>query len=520
MSELVKPHIVMTPRDHERENLVELTKALMLKLGFAWWPWHDELIGLISELEYVNGRWQPYYSRADVILPRQTGKTLVLLCYMIAAALKYRLRAVSYTALATSGAIDILANKLKQPLYDAFGEGKEGVIFNHSTSRPGIHFGINEEFGQQTVHILSSSDKAGRGQSPHMLIFDELLEETNSKRITTLVPSLSQSLFKQIIYSSTAPKAHSTVLHGRRNRALAKLEKFKETGNPEDLGRTAYFECRAEDFSDPLSDKAFMQANPSLYEHDPGPDRIVTLSSIKADFEDFEESVDDWCNEYLGMPIFPEDDSNSHVIDPAIIEEHTDESLTIEHPTILAVSSDVEHSTYHVVEASKVGNKVALNYAATFNLLPEVTEYLQERSQLDSVLYIATVNGASIVSPHEMYASTYVINKNQTPQCSTIFQRDLLLGKMVIAGDSQSLIDSCTQAQKHQTAGDDAFTYRNKSDEHDCSLLKAHLYAYFVAERQGIKEYNTPLNQEDFDKEMQEILSQAEAVYLMETSNV
>lgn len=149
---------------------------------------------------------------------------------------------------------------------------------------------------QRRILFKARQSNAGRGPSPQVIVLDEAFDCAPSA-IGSLAPSLTAQRNPMILFSSSAPKASSLLLHDLAKRA--------EEADPED--RLLYIGWRARGDVDPESIESITKVSPSLGLG------LVTLESIKANKKLLRRFPGEFEREHLGVAELPDDDQDGPI---------------------------------------------------------------------------------------------------------------------------------------------------------------------------------------------------------------
>ncbi len=239
-SELRCPPAWGTPRDHSRATLGPAIGLCAAGLGKRLMPWQQHVADVVGELDPLTGRLA--YREVRVIVPRQSGKTDLILAEAIHRSIGWGIRQHTiYTAQTRIAAkkkweeehlFQLLQSDIYAPLVDGHyktGMGSEQLTWdNHST------WGIE-----------SVKDESGHGSTLDMGVIDEAFARPDAGVEQAMRPAMVTRANAQLWIVSTAgkfgesPYLYAKVLDGRDR---------IESGN---RGRVAYFEWTAATPDDP-----------------------------------------------------------------------------------------------------------------------------------------------------------------------------------------------------------------------------------------------------------------------------
>jgi hypothetical protein len=215
-------------------------------------PWQRLVADIGGELIVLDdGQLVPAYRDVVVTVPRQSGKTTLILSWMIQRAHGWgKPQRIAYSAQTGNDARKKLVEDwepLLRPRLKRFGMGRilkgmgnEAVPFRNGSR----------------IVLLASAEDSGHGKTLHLAVKDELFADKDFRRDQALVPAMSTVDDAQVLTSSTAGTDASIPL----NALVARGRQAIADGRTEGI---AYFEWSADeddDLEDPGSWWSFMPA--------------------------------------------------------------------------------------------------------------------------------------------------------------------------------------------------------------------------------------------------------------------
>lgn len=222
-------------------------------LGTPFMPWQQLVADVGLELvEAHNGLLVPAYREIIVTVPRQNGKTTIVLSWELDRALNWKLRQrIVYTAQTGNDA----RKKLLEDQVPMIEESRLASVIKNVRRVNGSE-GINFKGGSQ-LDVLASGKAAGHGRTIGLGVVDEAFDDTDDRREQAMLPAMATILDAQLLVVSTMGTDESTYLNRKvdagRDAAL----------NDSDQGEIAYFEWSAPedaDIDDPRVWEACMPA--------------------------------------------------------------------------------------------------------------------------------------------------------------------------------------------------------------------------------------------------------------------
>jgi hypothetical protein len=238
-----------TPRT-DRETLGHEVAAVAEQLGQSLMPWQRQVADVATELQ--PGTRIPAYREVVVTVPRQSGKTTLMLAVEVQRCLRWPgAPKVIYSAQTGSDSrrklLDDQVPLLKSsPVWAAVKSvyragGREAILF-----RPGSR-----------IDVLASNEGAGHGRIVDLAVLDEAHDDVDDRREAAVTPAMA-----------TRPAAQLLVISTAGTEASAYLRRKVDTGrdavvNGETEG-IAYFEWSAEDDADPDDPAVWRACMPAL----------------------------------------------------------------------------------------------------------------------------------------------------------------------------------------------------------------------------------------------------------------
>jgi hypothetical protein len=238
-----------TPRRPERRNRGREIAAIAKQLGQPLMPWQQLVADVASELDEATGL--PAFREVVVTVPRQSGKTTLVLAYELHRALMWgRAQRIAYTAQTGFDARRKLIDDqapilLGSPLSAAVekvqkAQGNEAIVFRNGSR----------------IDVLASSESAGHGRTLDLPILDEVFADADDRREQALLPAMSTRPDAQLFVVSTMGTEASTYLNRKVETGRSAVVEGLASG-------IAYFEWSAEvdaDIDDPDTWRSCMPA--------------------------------------------------------------------------------------------------------------------------------------------------------------------------------------------------------------------------------------------------------------------
>lgn len=232
-----KPMIATPKRD--RPNQAASILGIMQALGTPAMPWQREVIEVATE--QIDGR--PAYRTVILGVPRQCGKSSLLLGILIAAAAAGRRRSV-YTAQTGFDA--------KRKLVDDWSPLLERSVLGSQIAR--VYRAAGQEAimfrNQARIEVMANSLIAGHGRTiDGAAVIDEAFADSDDRREQAMIPAMATKASAQLWIVSTAGTEESVYL--RRKVALGR--QAVEDGLDRDIAYFSWGAAEDADIDDPAT---------------------------------------------------------------------------------------------------------------------------------------------------------------------------------------------------------------------------------------------------------------------------
>jgi len=211
-------------------------------------PWQADVVNVFGETEGGT----PSYRELVLTVPRQSGKTTLILAIMLHRAIYYgKPQRIAYTAQTGHDA--------RQKLLDDFVPIIERSPFANLVER--VYRANGDEaiiFGNASrIEVLRNSISAGHGRTLDLAIIDEAFADEDDVREQALLPTMATKKDAQIVVVSTAGTERSLYLKRKVDQGRAASE--ADTGEG-----IAYFEWSANPDDDPYDREVWARCMPAL----------------------------------------------------------------------------------------------------------------------------------------------------------------------------------------------------------------------------------------------------------------
>ena len=238
-----------TSRRADRRTLGGEVARIAEQLGQPLMPWQRLVADVGLE---VDDDGKPFYREVIVTVPRQSGKTLLTLSWMLQRVLRWPgVQKVAYTA---QSGLDARRKILDDhvPLLQA---SPLSVSVSRVLRRAGNEGVIFKTGGR--IDVLASNESAGHGRSLSLAVLDEAMADQDDRREQAILPAMATKADAQVLIVSTAGTDSSVFLRRKVNAGRAAAVEDAGSG-------IAYFEWSAPDDIDAGDESAWWACMPAL----------------------------------------------------------------------------------------------------------------------------------------------------------------------------------------------------------------------------------------------------------------
>lgn len=239
-----------TPRSPGRETRGGQVARIGELLGQPLMPWQRLVADVGCEVDSKTGL--PAYREVIVTVPRQNGKTTIVLAFELERALLWpTFQRIAYTAQTGQDARKKLLDDQvpvieRSPIGSAIDRvmraaGNESVWFKNGSR----------------IEVLATTESAGHGKTIDLAILDETFADIDDRREQALLPAMTTRAAAQLVMVSTAGTDASAFLRRKVDAGRAAVEAGLTTG-------IAYFEWSAPDGANPDDPATWRACMPAL----------------------------------------------------------------------------------------------------------------------------------------------------------------------------------------------------------------------------------------------------------------
>lgn len=286
---LTCPPRYATLRNFDRPTYGGKVAKIAAALGTPLMPWQRYVADTALEIEPTTGL--PAYRKIGCTVPRQSGKTSLILPVCVHRGMAWQRQRIVYAAQSGTAAREkwedehveaLQASKLAPRVRIRKANGREAIIWKATRSIHGI---------------TTNTEKAGHGKTLHLGMADEYFAQVDDRLDAAWSPAMVTVASAQRWWFSTAGTSKSVPMNREKERG----RELVLAGGPT---RTAYFEWSAADGADHTSPLTWRGCMPALCPT-PGPcscspvwRHTVSEDTIQAELESLElaEFLRAYCN--------------------------------------------------------------------------------------------------------------------------------------------------------------------------------------------------------------------------------
>lgn len=470
-----------TPRNLSRKTYGHEAAKIAERLGTPHMPWQRTVADVALEINSDTGMLQ--YRTIVITVPRQSGKTTLLLSLMVHRALGFGVRqSIVYTAQTQKAArkkweeehVHALNTSPFKGLYKVrYGMGTEQITWSNGSRHS----------------LTAPTEKAGHGETIDQATIDEAFAQEDNRLEQALRPAMITRAQPQLYVVSTAGTARSLYLKGKVDNGRSRLDAGLLDGS------TAYFEWSAPNDADPEDPATWMACMPAL-------GHTISIDAIRSDYEDMALAefrrayLNQWSDEIpeLWLVISEQDWLAVEDLESIIPEQNKlafglDFTPERSFGTIVAAGLN-EDSKLHLEITSSETTDLFDHRPGTAWMIPRMVE-LHKRWNPCAVVIQANSPAGSLIPELEARGIT-VVTPNAAEYagaCGSLFDR-VYANQIVHVGQHPFLV-ALAGAQK-MDLGEGAWKWNRKAVTVDISPLVAGTLASFGLSKFGHAKANRP----------------------------
>ena len=287
--QMIEP-LFATERNPERVTLGSEMARVAKVLDRPLMDWQRLVADVAMEVD-DDGR--PVYREVVVSVPRQCGKSVLLLCWVLHRLLVWpRLPQQSlWMAQSLSDAVFMWERQF-WPLLEASGVADiEGMTLARSLSNPAVRCGRSGS----GLRVAATNSVSGHGATAGLVVMDEAMAFVDDRQEQAALPAMRAVADAQLLIASTAGDHSSLFLRRKVEAGRARCESGAQS-------RSAYFEWGAGEDSDPADEDVWRSAVPAL-------GRTVEIDQLRHEFEVMEldefrrAALNQWTTRQVEPPI-------------------------------------------------------------------------------------------------------------------------------------------------------------------------------------------------------------------------
>src|SRR5660398_303411 len=213
-----------TSRRSSRDTLGPRIGEIAKRLGTPLMPWQQMVADVGFEIDSETGL--PAYREVIVTMPRQNGKTSLLLAAEVERALLWDVpQHIIYTAQTGADARKKLLDDQLPVLQQCKFIDKRISRYHRASGSEGIYFENHSR-----LQLAASSEKSGHGPTVDLAVLDEVWADEDNRREQSLVPMMNTRPAAQTLVVSTQGTDRSLFLNRKTERGRIAVEEGKGSG--------------------------------------------------------------------------------------------------------------------------------------------------------------------------------------------------------------------------------------------------------------------------------------------------
>ncbi len=420
------------------------------QLGTPLMPWQRYVADVALEVNPETGRLA--YREVGLTVPRQSGKTTLILALCVHRALGFSERQViTYGAQTRNDARkkweDEHVTALEMsPLRKLFSvrktNGNEAIIWRNR-SRHGI---------------TSNTEKAGHGDTLDLGVLDEAFSQVDNRMEQAFKPAMITRPQPQFWVVSTAGSPESVYLRAKVDAGREHVERDRRAG-------VAYFEWAAPDDADPADPRVWRGCMPAL-------GHTITEDAIAADFASMK--LVEFQRAYLNQ--WPDRNAVDPVIDAAVWAELAVEWAPLASRPVFGLDASPDRAWASIAAAGRRGDgqgqvEVVDSRPGTAWVVPRVVELARKHRRATWVLDPSSSSGAWLPALREAGIEPELVTGREMAQACGAFYEDVVESSTPRHIDDAPLNAALAGARKRPLG--DAWAWHRRNSDVDISPLVA-----------------------------------------------
>jgi len=455
-----------TSRDPDRRTYGAAVAWVAEQLGTPLMPWQRQVVDVALEIDAVTGRLA--HREVVVTVPRQAGKTTLLLSVMVWRALQWPHQRIVYTA---------------QTAQDARHKWRDEHVPTLDRSELSSLYEVRQSNGSEAIRwsngslhqIIATTEKAGHGQSLDLAVIDEAFAQTDNRLEQAVKPAMITRAEPQLWIISTAGTAASSWLR-------SKVDRGRDAVTGADSAGMAYFEWSAGDDDDPADPETWQRCHPAL-------GHTINLEALTADFRSMElaEAERAYLNRWTsGVSTAP--------IPLSTWQRRADDSVSVGENVCFAVDFSPARANASIAVAGPVNDLFAVELVDQRNNTDWVVArcvQLWDRWKPHAFIVDAVGPASSIIPELEAHGIKVITtnSRDMAQACGRLF--DAVLNDKV-RHRAQPVLDAAVAGAAKRKLGD-AWAWSRSSSSVDISPLVAATLALWGVSTLAAKPVSDPV---------------------------
>ena len=420
-------------------------------------PWQEFVADVGGEIDPVTGR--PAYREIVCTVPRQSGKTTLLLSFELERALlRPTPQRIAYSAQTGLDA----RRKLLEDQVPAIERSPLGKFITRQGRAQGSE-SIVFRSGSR-IDLQATSKDSGHGRTVDLGVIDEAFADTDDRREQAILPAMATRADGQLLVFSTAGDQSSTYLRRKVDAGRSAALAGSTTG-------IAYFEWSAEELADPDDPDVWWSCMPALAGGTIAVETIRHARQTMSDGEFRRAYLNQWT--LAGERVIPLD-----------VWERIASDVAPE-PKVFAVDINPER-TWTSIAVADAGSVELVEHRPGVAWVHNRLVELWEKWQAPIVVDVSGPAGTLIEDLKRSRVTVQVYQPRQyTYACQTFFDR--CMAESVSIRPNREL-DVAAAGATRRTVGD-GWAWARRNDQTDISPLVAATLAVDAATKPGARSW-------------------------------
>jgi len=433
--------------------------AVSHKLGLPLMPWQEQVALVAGEMiqDPESGVWVPAYPEVVVTVPRQNGKTILILSWEMDRLTVWeswdsKPQYATYTAQTGTDARQKLIQD-HQPLVKRSPFHPLVEQYYRQADNTAIAFKSGAR-----LQVLANSEDAGHGKTVDLAVMDEIYADEDMRREQAMIPAMATRHDRQKLMTSTAGTAKSRLLAVKQAAGRAAVDSDKRES-------IAYFEWSVDKDADPEDPKVWRECMPAL-------GITIWERTVRQAYDEMladpEMGISEFKRAWLNIP-----NSGVHerVIPDSAWKAVADLNATPQGDLVLAADAKPDHSAAAIAVADSSGRTELIDHndgvGWVIDRLEQLSKAHNARIVVDKGGPLAHIADELAARRLPLVAFTLDDYKNA---CAALFT-NVMDKRVRVRPDEKESLNRAVAAARKRKSGDRWIWTRSDTDSDVCPLV-------------------------------------------------